>query len=347
MALGVCLLFDGRERAIRNLWDRLEERGIPTLRSHTHGRHHPHLSYVVLLGWEVTAVWEVVSALRDRGGFEITFDAVGAFRRGRICLVPAVPVDLVERQQAVLAAVRATGATVHQHYEAGRWLPHCSIAPRARLGQLPAVAAIADQVWPQWRDQVPEAAGYASRYHRLFHVAQHLVVLLRQRQELAAGRAGPALTLAGLHPQVADAALDPWRDGRFGAAVAAAQARLGAMLQAKVGRPERPGAALLAGAFSLDPPEPGTPRLRLAAAEPADRQGGFAEPAGLYHGVRALGRACFEGIPAVLAARYGPGTEPEADEALYCLATFSLLARWIDAARVVAPDGPPVARSGA
>lgn len=54
MALAVCLLFDGRsERAIRNLWDRLEHLGVPTLRSHTHGLHVPHVSYVVLLEWEL------------------------------------------------------------------------------------------------------------------------------------------------------------------------------------------------------------------------------------------------------------------------------------------------------
>jgi len=149
VALGVCLLFDGRtERALRNLWDSLEERGVPTLRSHTHGLHHPHLSYVVLLQWELAAVREAVTALPNGGQFHLTFDAVGAFRRGRICLVPAVPADLVARQQAVVEAVRATGALVHEHYEIGRWLPHSSIAPRARLEQLPLVAATVYDVLP-------------------------------------------------------------------------------------------------------------------------------------------------------------------------------------------------------
>jgi hypothetical protein len=149
VALGVCLLFDGRtERALRNLWDKLEERGVATLRSHTHGLHHPHLSYVVLLQWELAAVRDAVTALADRGAFEVTFDALGAFRRGRICLVPAVPADLIPRQQVVLESVRATGAVVHAHYEVGRWLPHCSIAPRARLEQLPVVATTVYDVLP-------------------------------------------------------------------------------------------------------------------------------------------------------------------------------------------------------
>ena len=149
MALAVCLLFDGRtERALRDLWDRLERRGVPTLRTHTHGLHHAHLSYVVLLDWDLDRVRDAVSRLPDLGPFELVFDALGAFRRGRIGLVPAVPADLVARQQDVVEAVRATGARVHVHYETGRWLPHCSVAPRARLEQLPVVAAAAYDVLP-------------------------------------------------------------------------------------------------------------------------------------------------------------------------------------------------------
>ncbi len=45
-------------------------------------------------------------------------------------------------------AVRATGAQVHDHYQTGRWLPHCSIAPRARLERMPLVAAAVYDVLP-------------------------------------------------------------------------------------------------------------------------------------------------------------------------------------------------------
>lgn len=149
MALAVCLLFDGRsERAIRNLWDRLEAQGVPTLRSHTHGMHRPHLSYVVLLRWDLDAVLEAVRALPDGGQFELMFDAIGSFRRGRACLIPAVCADLVARQEAVVHAVSATGALVHKHYEIGRWLPHCSLATRARLERIADVTSAAYDVLP-------------------------------------------------------------------------------------------------------------------------------------------------------------------------------------------------------
>ncbi|MDT7753813.1 MAG: hypothetical protein QOD96_7475 [Pseudonocardiales bacterium] len=133
---------------MRNLWQRLEQQGVPTLQSHTHGLHHPHLSYVVLLQWELDPVRVAVEQLDDHQPFELTFDAVAAFRRGRVSLVPSVPADLVARQHAVVAATRATGAMVHMHYEINRWLPHASLATRASAEQLVRVTATAYDVLP-------------------------------------------------------------------------------------------------------------------------------------------------------------------------------------------------------
>jgi len=149
MALGVCLLFDDAgDRALRALWERLELRGIGTLATHTHGRHHPHVSYTVLDHWDLAAVEAAVEALPDRGTFPLTFHAVATFRRGRAWLVPGVPGDFVDRQAAVAAAVAATGAAVHPLYRAGAWVPHCTVAPRVRLEQLPELAATTYDVLP-------------------------------------------------------------------------------------------------------------------------------------------------------------------------------------------------------
>jgi len=64
VALAVCLLFDRRsERAVRALWDRVEEQGVGSLRSHTHGRHVPHMSYAVLRRWDHAAVTEALVAI--------------------------------------------------------------------------------------------------------------------------------------------------------------------------------------------------------------------------------------------------------------------------------------------
>lgn len=149
MALAVCLLFDSRtEHAIRSLWQRLEDDGVPTLLSHTHGRHVPHLSYAVLRSFDVDAVLDAMDLLPDEGPMRLHFDALGMFRRSRSWLVPAVTSDIAARQERVVEAVESTGAELHQHYRPGVWVPHCTLAPRIRLEELPRLAAAVYDVLP-------------------------------------------------------------------------------------------------------------------------------------------------------------------------------------------------------
>ncbi|ULN46358.1 2'-5' RNA ligase family protein [Mycolicibacterium goodii] len=149
MALAVCLLFDRRsERAIRALWDRIEQQGVASLRSHTHGRHVPHVSYAVLRRWDQDAVTQALSGNGSGAPVELSFDGVGVFRRGRVWLVAGVSADVAVRQQRVVDVITATGAELHKHYRPGVWLPHCSLAPRATLAQLPEVAAAVMDVLP-------------------------------------------------------------------------------------------------------------------------------------------------------------------------------------------------------
>jgi 2'-5' RNA ligase superfamily len=149
MALAVCLLFDRRsERAVRALWDRLEAEGVPSLRSHTHGRHVPPVSYAVLRSWDTAAVTSALERLDGGSSVELAFDGVGLFRRGRTWLLAGGSTDLMARQQRVVDAVCATGADLHKHYKPGIWLPHCSLAPRVQLAHLPVVVAAVFDVLP-------------------------------------------------------------------------------------------------------------------------------------------------------------------------------------------------------
>jgi hypothetical protein len=149
VALAVCLLFDLRsERAVRALWDRVEEQGVPSLGSHTHGRHVPHVSYAVLRRWDQAAVAAALAGLDGGAPIDLSFDGVGLFRRGRTWLLAGVSADFVGRQQRVVEAVTAAGAELHKHYRPGIWLPHCSLAPRATLAQLPLVVAAVMDVLP-------------------------------------------------------------------------------------------------------------------------------------------------------------------------------------------------------
>jgi 2'-5' RNA ligase len=149
VALAVCLLFDGpTERVLRRLWQRLESDGVPTLATHTHGRHVPHLSLAVLRSWDLDKVRAAVEALPDAGPLTVQFDAIAAFRRGRMSLVPAATTELVARQERVVEALGATADELHKHYVPGTWTPHVTVATRVRLEQTPLVLEAAYEILP-------------------------------------------------------------------------------------------------------------------------------------------------------------------------------------------------------
>lgn len=149
MSLAVCLLFDHEgDRAVRGIWTRLEAGGVPTLLTHTHGQHLPHLSYAVAVQWDLEAVQERVAALPDGGPFPLEFHGMLAFSRGRAALAASVTAEVARRQEAVAAAVAGAGAVLHRHYTLGSWVPHVSLATRAKEAQLPLVARAVSDALP-------------------------------------------------------------------------------------------------------------------------------------------------------------------------------------------------------
>ncbi len=149
MALALCLLFDSRtDRLVRELWERLEARGMRTLLSHTHGRHHPHLSYAVLREWDLEAVCAAVAQLPKPGVIDIPVQGSLVFPRGRVSLACSVSSDLATRQERAVAALRSTRADLHWHYATGRWVPHVSVATGASADQLPVITAAVSDVLP-------------------------------------------------------------------------------------------------------------------------------------------------------------------------------------------------------
>jgi 2'-5' RNA ligase len=146
VALAVCLLFDARsDQLVRELWARLEDEGVATLATHTHRRHHPHLSYVVLRSWDLGPVQEVLAEQPPAEPFTIDFHGTLSFPRGRAALAPAITADVALRQWRIVTALEATGAEVHRNYQAGQWVPHVSVATRAQGARLATVVrSIAD-----------------------------------------------------------------------------------------------------------------------------------------------------------------------------------------------------------
>lgn len=149
MTLSVCVTLDRpSERAVRALWQRLEDAGVRTLQSHTHGRHLPHLTLASLRSWDLESLGPELAEVPPPPSEVIWFDALGMFRRSRCWLVPAPTPALLRHQEAVVEVTRKCGADLHRHYEPGKWVPHLTLAPRLHLTDLPVVAKLVYDVLP-------------------------------------------------------------------------------------------------------------------------------------------------------------------------------------------------------
>jgi hypothetical protein len=149
MALALCLLFDPKsERLVRDLWRRLEDRGVPTLLTHTHRRHPPHLSYAVLRRWTEDGLRAGLDQLPDAGPLDLSAQGSLMFPRGRSALACAISAALAARQERAASCLAAAGGELHRHYEIGRWIPHVSVATRATGSQLTTIVHAVSDLLP-------------------------------------------------------------------------------------------------------------------------------------------------------------------------------------------------------
>lgn len=200
------------------------------------------------------------------------------------------------------------------------------------IALIPLTTQIVDRAWPDWRSRAQTHSKFGGwEYDELREVAMQSIVLLRRKEELESNleSSGPKLSANTMHPHVWNASKSLWESGHYGEAVVSASRSVNALLQAKVGRRDVSEAKLVAECFSLDDPKLGSPRLRLMANDTSDTY------KNMHLGALAYGQGCFRAIRNVLAHEYGALAEPPEEEALHYLASFSVLARWVDRATVV------------
>jgi hypothetical protein len=89
-----CSSTPGQTSGCGSFWSRLETAGVPTLATHTHRRHHPHLSYAVLRIWDLARVQEALGALPPTEPFTMSFHGTLVFPRGRAALAPSITPDM-------------------------------------------------------------------------------------------------------------------------------------------------------------------------------------------------------------------------------------------------------------
>ena len=210
-------------------------------------------------------------------------------------------------------------------------LPHQRGIDTDVAAQAGVVRQILDRALPGWPRE-PDDGRPSFLRHKWEHLrgqAAQAKTMLEREAELRdkLGDGAPVVDMGGIHPWAwNDATAARWRIGHFDDAVAAAARQINTETQHKVNRSDVSETTLFQQAFSADPPKEGKPRLRFD--DPEDSLTYRSR----LRGAACLGEALYAGVRNPLAHH-----SHELDEhvALDQLASFSLLARWVDDAHVV------------
>ena len=201
---------------------------------------------------------------------------------------------------------------------------------RMLIGQrLPLIEEIADEVALAEPERL-RLWNLSHYWDRAMAAVDELLGTLegRERRNEVMGATGPKLAASRMHRWVWQPAAELWDNGHRREAVQAAatfvlEQQLPAKLNVAKGAKPRD---LISQAFSLDAPTPGKVRLRLPGYTEGDNDWKNA-----HEGAMFLGFAC---AGAVRNLNTHTTAQPDEDVALESLAALSLLARWIDEAKV-------------
>jgi hypothetical protein len=186
-----------------------------------------------------------------------------------------------------------------------------------------------------WRERIQPGDGYTRRGYR-WREQREAAQLCRAQMQAQADvdrflkDPGPSLAATSMHPWVWDAAKSAWEAGNFDDALDAAARNISSRLRAKVARRDIGEADLASQVFSDKPADETNQRLRL----PLDPSLGAKTETSIYAGIIAFGRGLFQAVRNPLAHEAPGAVQLTEQEALESLASFSLLARWIDRSTV-------------
>ena len=143
MASALEIFLDGEaDAAVRGLWDKLERVGLASLRTASHGRHHPHVTLAV--GEHIAVGDELLGALEALPGQRLNFPLLGVFPGDAAVLLlgAQVTAPLLDAHANVHAAIDSKSGNgggsdspreverLGELYKPGSWVPHCTLAMR-------------------------------------------------------------------------------------------------------------------------------------------------------------------------------------------------------------------------
>jgi hypothetical protein len=97
--------------------------GIPSMATHTHRLHQPHVSLFVAEDLPVDETLAAVGLVPMRP-IPLRIEAVGIFPGGLLYLTPVASSELLEEQSRIKAKVSPLATDPWPYFERGAWTPH-------------------------------------------------------------------------------------------------------------------------------------------------------------------------------------------------------------------------------
>jgi hypothetical protein len=148
MGRGVVVRFaPSAESELRAMWQLLSARSLPSLMSHTHGLHTPHLTLVVAQELDLTEARAHLAGIALPRS--VTFESLGYLPQGVLHLAAVPTIPLLRLHHRVYDSLLHAGALrcLREHVGPNAWVPHVTLA----YGLLPdvlgeAVALLKDRL---------------------------------------------------------------------------------------------------------------------------------------------------------------------------------------------------------
>lgn len=151
MAQGLVFLFDeAADAAVRELWARLEKAGVPSLATHTHRKHRPHVTFALGGAIPAAARDALRTDLRQLSIPRLWLATLAAFSTidNVLMLAAVVDTELLAVHSAVHDLLAGRVKAPSAYYLPGSWVPHCTLAQGIEPAQTAAGFAAVHPVAP-------------------------------------------------------------------------------------------------------------------------------------------------------------------------------------------------------
>jgi 2'-5' RNA ligase len=133
-----CYFDDDADAAVRALWQRLEQAGVPSLASRTHRAHRPHLSFAVAGAIPPGVRRSLAADLTLLAMPRLWLYTLSTFptNQNSLLLGAVTDAELLAVHVAVHDALAGRVRDPWANYLPGAWVPHCTLAQDVTPAQL-------------------------------------------------------------------------------------------------------------------------------------------------------------------------------------------------------------------